>query len=110
MVRKKDYPKAIDSIRRSLSLNPYNINALNNLGVAYGSAGNISKAIQAFETSLRIWPYHIEAHNNLGTIYARQGKTDKAVGHFQATLRVSPTDPQALEALKLLSISSENPR
>ena len=110
MVRKKDYPKAIDSIRRSLSLNPYNINALNNLGVAYGSAGNISKAIQAFETSLRIWPYHIEAHNNLGTIYARQGKTDKAVGHFQATLRVSPTDPQALEALKRLSISSENPR
>ena len=110
MVRKKDYPKAIDSIQRSLSLNPYNINALNNLGVAYGSAGNISKAIQAFETSLRIWPYHIEAHNNLGTIYARQGKTDKAVGHFQATLRVSPTDPQALEALKRLSISSENPR
>jgi O-antigen ligase len=110
MVRKKDYPKAIDSIRRSLSLNPYNINALNNLGVAYGSAGNMSKAIQAFETSLRIWPYHIEAHNNLGTIYARQGETDKAVGHFQATLRVSPTDPQALEALKLLSTSSENPR
>ncbi len=110
MVRKKDYPEAIDSIRRSLSLNPYNINALNNLGVAYGSAGNMSKAIQAFETSLRIWPDHIEAHNNLGTIYARQGETDKAVGHFQATLRLSPTDPRALEALKLLSAFSENPK
>jgi len=109
MIRKMDYPEAISSIRRSLSLNPYNINALNNLGVAYGSAGNMSKAIQAFETSLRVWPYHLEVHNNLGTIYARQGETDKAVDHFQATLRLSPTDPKALEAMKLLNTSPDKP-
>ncbi len=106
MIRKEDYPKAINSISRSLSLNPYNINALNNLGVAYGSVGNLSKAIQAFETSLRIWPYHIEAHKNLGTIYTRKGEKDRAVDHFQAVLRLYPKDTKASEALRVLGTSS----
>ena len=106
MLRKGDYPKATVCILRSLSLNPYNINALNNLGVAYASVGKIAEAIQAWENSIRIWPDHMEAHKNLGTVYALKGEKEKAIYHFQLALRLSPEDLQAREALRILALGA----
>lgn len=102
MLREGNYPMAIASTLRSLVLNPYNINALNNLGVAYASLGDFSKAIRAFETTIKIWPHGTDAHNNLGTIYALKGEKEKAIHHFQIVLGINPEDPKASEALRRL--------
>jgi tetratricopeptide (TPR) repeat protein len=104
LIKMKDYEKAADSIRHSLSLDPYNINALNNLGVAYASAGDTSKAVQAFQTALRIWPRYIEPHKSLGFIYAREGEREKAIRYFQAVLALDASDRQARDSLLALGV------
>jgi len=102
MLREENYPPAIVSFRRSLALDPYDINTLNNLGVAYASAGDSTQAIRAFEVSIRIWPHEATTHRNLGTIYALRGERDKAIHHFHIALSIDPEDPKALAALRRL--------
>lgn len=102
MIRVKNYPVAIQEIRRALSLNPYYINALNNLGVAYFSIGLVMEAVRAWETSLKIWPDHTEPHHNLATIYARLGQREKALTHLRELLRLKPFDPLVTEQIRIL--------
>lgn len=102
MIRVKNYPVAIQEIRRALSLNPYYINALNNLGVAYFSIGLVMEAVRAWETSLKIWPDHTEPHHNLATIYARLGQREKALAHLRELLRLKPFDPLVTEQIRIL--------
>lgn len=104
MLRKGRPQEALQANIRALTLNPYHINTLNNLGVIYTALGNIPKAIQAFETTLRIWPDYLNVHNNLGQLYERIGAKEKAIEEFRNTIRIDPTNKLASEKLtKLLN-------
>jgi O-antigen ligase len=94
--------EAVQANLRALSLNPFHINTLNNLGVTYTSLGNYSKAIQAYEVAIRIWPDYVTAHNNLGQVYERIGNKEKAIGEFQASLRIDPKNKLAMKKLATL--------
>ena len=101
-MRSRKGESALRATLQALSLNPYHINTLNNLGVVYTYLGNLPKAIQAFETALRIWPYYVNVQNNLGQIYEKTGAKEKAVEAFRNTLQIDPKNKLARDKLAAL--------
>src|SRR3990167_4875841 len=101
-MRSRKGESALRATLQALSLNPYHINTLNNLGVVYSYLANLPKAIQAFETALRIWPYYVNVQNNLGQIYEKTGAKEKAVEAFRNTLQIDPKNKLARDKLAAL--------
>lgn len=108
LMRQKRPAEALQANLRALSLNPYNINGLNNLGIIYVALGNIPKAIQAFETALKIWPDYVGGHNRLGAIYEQLGEREKAAEQFRMSLKINPENSVARKKLAELSKESSN--
>ncbi|MGH9339125.1 MAG: O-antigen ligase family protein [Acidobacteriota bacterium] len=94
--------EALQATVRVLSMHPYNINALNNLGVIYATLGDSENAIRSFETVLKIWPDYVDVHNRLGVLYAAGGENVRAVEHFRAALRLDPSNEIAKKKLNEL--------
>lgn len=73
-----DMDSAILQYKKSLSLDPFNIEAHINLGVSYFHKGLVDKAIINFKHAIEISPNNADAHYNLGVAYGEKGLTDQA--------------------------------
>lgn len=73
-----DMDNAILQYKKSLSLDPFNIEARINLGVSYFHKGLVDKAIINFKHALEINPKNADAHYNLGIAYGAKGLDDLA--------------------------------
>lgn len=80
------YAESIESLGRSLELDPTNQRARNNLATAYALNGNDKKALQVFESVLG----KASGYNNIGYLYMTQGQWDKAEKAFKTALEMSP--------------------
>lgn len=110
LIRMQNYSTAIEEIRQTLLLNPYYINAINNLGVAYSSAGRVAEAVRAWETALKIWPDHAEPHHNLALVYYHSGQHEKALAHLRELQRLRPSDPKVKEQIKIIEAAGGKPK
>jgi tetratricopeptide (TPR) repeat protein/transglutaminase-like putative cysteine protease len=99
---KGDDPKtAIPLLQRVLELDPkkYEKGVWNDLGLAYGDAGNYDKAIGAFHKQIEINPYDENTNRYIGLAYARQLKFDEAVAAYRKQLEIKPLDLLAISQL-----------
>lgn len=65
LIARKKYPEAVVLLKKAISLDTTNHNAMNSLGVAYARTGDFALAIDQFRQVLEIEPSHITARENM---------------------------------------------
>jgi tetratricopeptide (TPR) repeat protein len=76
--------------RATVTRNPGDYWACNNLGVVLGQKGLVDEAIPYFKKTLEMSPNFIEAHNNLGNALLQKGRVDEALEHFKKAVEIDP--------------------
>jgi tetratricopeptide (TPR) repeat protein len=76
--------------QRSLSINPGNAIAHNNLGTVLADAGQKEKAFSHFQSATQLKPRFAEAHNNLGTLLFERGSLSESIQSFQLATKLKP--------------------
>ena len=79
-----------------LELEPNNLEAMLQLGLAEFRLGEAEKAAERFENIIQNYRRHSGAYYYLGVYHLRQGNLEKAVTNFKASLRLKPRDPETL--------------
>ena len=79
-----------------LELEPNNLEAMLQLGLAEFRLGEADKAAARFENIIQNYRRHSGAYYYLGVYHLRHGNPEKAVTNFKASLRLKPRDPETL--------------
>ena len=79
-----------------LELEPNNLEAMLQLGLAEFRLGEADKAAERFENIIENYRRHSGAYYYLGVYHLRHGDSEKAVANFKESLRLKPRDPETL--------------
>ena len=79
-----------------LELEPNNLEAMLQLGLAEFRLGEADAAAQRFENIIQNYRRHSGAYYYLGVYHLRHGAPEKAISNFQESLRLKPRDPETL--------------
>ena len=97
-----DFPAAISSFERALTLRPKYVEAENNIGLAWRELNDFEKARTAFQTAID-WqgdtPVDAQPFLNLGTLLADQNNLDAAISYLEKAAGLSPNNPTVHEEL-----------
>lgn len=81
-----EYPKAIESTKEAIKLNPDLAPAYNHLALIYMATNRFEKSQEAFEQALHLQPDYPEVQNNLGVLMNREAKYSQAIPYFEKAL------------------------
>ncbi len=99
----RDYERAVDYYRRSLTLRPENVDVRTDMGTAIWYMGNPDGAIREYETSLKLDPNHPQTLFNMGIVKWQGEHDDKAALElWQRLLSVNPTYPDRQKVEQLI--------
>ena len=79
-----------------LELEPNNLEAMLQLGLAEFRLGEADKAAERFENIIQNYRRHSGAYYYLGVYHLRHDAPEKAVENFKESLRLKPRDPETL--------------
>ena len=79
-----------------LELEPNNLEAMLQLGLAEFRLGEADKAAERFKNIIQNYRRHSGAYYYLGVYYLRHEAPEKAVANFKESLRLKPRDPETL--------------
>ncbi len=65
--------------QRTLTLDPSNVHAVNNIGVTFLQERNFTEARKSFEDAMRLQPDYVDPYYNLACLYTIQGDTEKGL-------------------------------
>ncbi|MBF0118226.1 MAG: tetratricopeptide repeat protein [Desulfobacterales bacterium] len=82
-----------------LDINPNDVKAHNNLGVALKNTGLYEKAIWHFYEAIKLNSKHSKAYNNLGLTLFKKGKIDEAIYYYNKSLKLDPNNVNTLSNL-----------
>ena len=86
-LQQKQYPSAVESIRRAIAEKADRPLYYSNLGAAYREMGNLDEAIRSFHEAIRLSPGLAGAHYNLGLALACIGQHEEAVAALREAVR-----------------------
>ena len=89
------FEQAAVAYRDALKLNPGQLLALYNLGLALLKTNEFEPAGDVFRRALELRPDWADAHNNLGYVYHRMGRLADAQASFARALAIDPRLAQA---------------
>lgn len=92
--------KAISSLKKALSIDPYFVEAWHNLGRIYGLTKKFPLAIDCYRRALEIFPDSFGLHYGLGYVYADAGMLEKAKQELVSALELKPGDLKAMALLE----------
>jgi tetratricopeptide (TPR) repeat protein len=104
-IKQKDYPAAIDLLRRAVAINPLSFEGHFNLGVTFSDSGRYAESAEAFKKAIEVAPEHPNAylaHYQLGVSYAQIGSPAAASAEFSKALELNADFAPAREALSLV--------
>jgi tetratricopeptide (TPR) repeat protein len=92
----RHFDEAVSAFTECVRLDPKNVGAVDNLGLAYEGLGKIEEAIEAYKNA-------VAAANgadakpcfDLGTLLMENGKTQDALPYLVQAVRIKPGDPGA---------------
>jgi predicted O-linked N-acetylglucosamine transferase (SPINDLY family) len=87
-LRQTDTQRGVDLVRRSLHLDPTQLSAHVNLGLALMDLGKPAEAIPSFESALRLKPDYPMVHHRLGQALATVRRHAEAVQSFDRALKL----------------------
>ena len=83
------YAEAINHYTQSIQLDPNQITAYNNRGLAYSYLKDYNSAINDFHRAIEINPNYADAYNNRGVAYIRQGKINHARDDYNRAIELN---------------------
>jgi len=96
------FEQAVDEYLKSLEIEPQNVDAMTNLGVAYYSLGKLDEAVEQYLKALEIAPNDADIHSNLAAAYVQKyqqsvasEQLDKAMAEYQKAVELAPDLPEA---------------
>jgi len=75
---------------KATELDPRDVGAATNLGIAFSFHGEFDQAIASFHRVLELDPKYAPAHANLGIALYAQRKLDQAIASFRRTIELDP--------------------
>lgn len=87
--------RAIDLLKRLITLDDAHANGLVALGVAYTRADRLDDALYRLRKATQIEPDNPWAQRNLGAVYARKGNHRKAIDALSRAVEHNPDDDRA---------------
>ncbi|SEH24780.1 Tetratricopeptide repeat-containing protein [Selenomonas sp. KH1T6] len=90
--RAGDKEGALDSLKKSLELNPRNIAAYNTIGGIYIELREYAKAVEIFQKLQSVAPAHTASYVNMGVAYAEMGEYHKAIPYYKKALSMDWSD------------------
>jgi tetratricopeptide (TPR) repeat protein len=103
------YDKAIDSMKRTLEINPHHSNAHNFIGYIYATKGeDLDKALSHLEQALNIQPRNGYFLDSLGWIYHKKGEQEQALVHIKKAMVYAQPDPVLYDHLGDVYFSMDN--
>ena len=88
-----DLDGAIAEYKTAIGVQPSDVNAHYNLGLAMMETNNVEAAVAEFRTALHLRPNDGGIRFNLGTALAKVGKRVEAAQEFQQYLRLERDTP-----------------
>lgn len=88
--KKKDLDKSIFYFEKALQLDPKNIGAMQDMGIAYGMKGNLDKALELNQRVLELDANNAKAALNIAITYQGMGNKEKADFYFQKAFTLDP--------------------
>ena len=85
-----DYDRAIAAFSEAIRLDPKNVNAFGNRGIAYAKKGDNDRAIADYNDVIRLSPNYANAFLNRGIAYGKKGDNDRAIADFTEAIRLDP--------------------
>ena len=110
LVRSGHLDQAITTLKEILQSDPRNLKALNLLGIALTTKGDIVGANQQYEKALRLDPNFVPALKNLSVNEFAEKKLPEAQHHLTTALRLAPADPMVHAYLGRIEYSRHNYR
>ena len=95
-IRSKDYPGAIQSFTKAISLRREAPNAYFNRGAVHQHLGHFDKAMQDFSDAVRLAPKMVQAHIGFGQCLVHDHRDPEALVEFQRALELKPDAVLAL--------------
>jgi len=89
-VRRGDYARGEDYLKKAISFGPLNAKAYANLGTLYAMTRNYEEALRQFKTALGIRPQLVEVQPNLAQCYLDLGRPQDAEGIVLQVLKRHP--------------------
>ena len=90
LYRQGQYQDAVDMYRAALALQPDDLKARNNLGIAYMQLAMDDRAMDAFEEVLRLDSTYGLAYYNLACVHARAGNAAEAADFLRQAMAIEP--------------------
>ena len=91
-----DFEQCINSLNESLLVNPSQIDAYNNLAIAYEYSNQLDQAIQSYNKALELNENSPLIHCNLGDLYRKKRDFSRSLQHLNQSLQLSPANENAL--------------
>ena len=96
------FAEAVDEYKKALDLEPENVDALTNLGVAYYNLGRLDDAIDQYSKAIDIAPNDADIHSNLAAAYVQEHQlTDSSdslndgLAEYEKATDLNPDLPEA---------------
>lgn len=90
---------AIIWYRRTLTLNPYDLQALNDLGAAYAETGRFTEAMEYLQRAVTLYPRFAVCHKNIGDIHFLQGDLAAAIVCYKRAAALRSDIPEIYYSL-----------
>jgi len=87
--------EAVDTLEKTLTLEPSHPGALNTLAIAEATAGNLERAIALLDQCRKMRPDHALTWFNLGATYQAMEKPLQALQAFREAIRLQPDFAEA---------------
>jgi tetratricopeptide (TPR) repeat protein len=85
---KHDYDGAITEFQKVIDLDPKEIKAYRNLGLALEGKGELDKAVASYQQAIKLDPMFAEVHTDLGDALTKQGKLDEAIASQRKAIEI----------------------
>ena len=95
----EQYPQAIASYRKTLSMQPDSALAHKNLAELLGKCGQPEQAIDSYQAALRFEPTLVDAQIGLGNVLETLGRVTEAVASYRSATVLKPGDAVAHQYL-----------
>jgi Flp pilus assembly protein TadD len=81
-----DFDKAVEEYQRALELEPENVDAMSNLGVAYYNLDQLAEAIEQYSKALELAPRDADIHSNLAAAHVQKYQQSGAPAQLESAL------------------------
>lgn len=100
---------AAQAYKDAIALDEMWIDAYNNLGNLYLSAGNIERAEELFWQALAADPDQFGSYVNMGNLLVLRCQIDEAIEAYETALRLKPGDEEILQNLEIVRGLQKDP-